>query len=84
MVLSLVEELVGIHFQNVRLCVTSRPEVDIRNILEPLTSASNRIFLHVKVSQLLLQHCGGVDVRDSDGQTPLHVAVHQENRNRQV
>ena len=30
---------------------------------------------HVKVCQLLLPHCVGVDVRDSDGQTPLHVAA---------
>lgn len=30
---------------------------------------------HVKVFQLLLQHCVGVDVRDLDGQTQLHVAI---------
>ena len=45
-VLELVEELVGFHLPNLRLCITSRPEVDIRSVLEPLTSTSNRISLH--------------------------------------
>ena len=45
-VLELVEELVGLHLSNLRLCITSRPEVDIRNVLEPLTSTSNRLSLH--------------------------------------
>jgi len=35
-VLELVEELVGLNLPNVHLCVTSRPEVDIRRVLEPL------------------------------------------------
>ncbi len=45
-VLELVQTLVGFHLPNLRLCVTSRPEIDIRNVLEPLTSAKNRISLH--------------------------------------
>ena len=45
-ILELVEELVGFHLPNLRLCITSRPEVDIRSVLEPLTSTSNRISLH--------------------------------------
>jgi hypothetical protein len=45
-VLELVEELVGLHIPNLHLCITSRPEVDIRNFLEPLTSTSDRISLH--------------------------------------
>ena len=45
-VLALVEELVGFRLQNLHLCVTSRPDVNIRNVLEPLTSTSNRISLH--------------------------------------
>ena len=45
-VLALVEELVGLGLPNLRLCITSRPDVDIRNVLEPLTSTSNRISLH--------------------------------------
>jgi hypothetical protein len=35
-ILELVEELVGLNLPNVHLCVTSRPEVDIRRVLEPL------------------------------------------------
>ena len=33
-VLELVEELAGLEFSNVRLCVASRPEIDIRKSLE--------------------------------------------------
>jgi hypothetical protein len=50
-VLALVTKLVGLHLPNLRLCVTSRPEIDIRNVLEPLTSTSNRISLHDEEGQ---------------------------------
>jgi hypothetical protein len=36
-VLELVDELVGLHLPNVHICVTSRPEHDIRVVLEGLT-----------------------------------------------
>jgi len=45
-VLALVEELVGLRLPNLRLCITSRPNIDIRIVLEPLTSTPNRISLH--------------------------------------
>ena len=50
-VLELVEKLVGFHLPNLRLCVSSRPEVDIRDVLEPLTSTSDRISLHDEEGQ---------------------------------
>ena len=37
-VLELVEELVGLKLPGVHLCVASRPEMDIRMVLEPLTT----------------------------------------------
>ena len=37
-VLDFVDELVGLQLPNLRLCVTSRPETDIRAVLEPLTT----------------------------------------------
>ena len=43
-VLTLVEKLVNLNLPNLHLCITSRPEIDIRTSLEPLTS--NRISLH--------------------------------------
>jgi len=43
-VLALVKKLVELNLPNLRLCVTSRPEVDIRTSLETLTS--NRVSLH--------------------------------------
>jgi hypothetical protein len=36
-VLELVDELVGLHLPNLRICVTSRPENDIQAVLERLT-----------------------------------------------
>ena len=43
-VLELIEELVDLNLPNVHLCVASRPEVDIRSVLDPL--ASLKISLH--------------------------------------
>jgi hypothetical protein len=37
-VLDLLEDLVGLGLPTLRICVTSRPEIDIRTVLEPLTS----------------------------------------------
>jgi len=37
-VLKFLEILVGLNLPNLRICVTSRPEIDIRTFLEPLTS----------------------------------------------
>jgi hypothetical protein len=37
-VLDLVQDLVDLHFPNVHICITSRPEIDIRTTLEPLTT----------------------------------------------
>jgi hypothetical protein len=48
-VLELIEELVGLQLPNVHLCVASRPEIDIRMVLEPLTSL--RISLHDEIGQ---------------------------------
>jgi hypothetical protein len=45
-VLALVKRYVGLKLPNLHLCVTSRPEADIRTFLEPLTSTSNTISLH--------------------------------------
>jgi hypothetical protein len=48
-VLQLVKELVDLSLPNLHICVTSRPEIDIRNILEPLTS--RRVSLHDQSGQ---------------------------------
>jgi hypothetical protein len=44
MVFQLLKELVDLSLPNLHICVTSRPEIDIRNVLEPL--ASHRVSLH--------------------------------------
>jgi len=36
-VLDFLKDLVSLQLSNLRICVTSRPEVDIRDMLEPLT-----------------------------------------------
>ena len=49
-VLELIEELFNLKLPNVHLCVASRPEMDIRVVLEPLTSL--RISLHDERGQM--------------------------------
>jgi hypothetical protein len=48
-VLYLVQHLVGLCQSNLHICVTSRPEIDIRSALEPLTSL--RVSLHDQTGQ---------------------------------
>ena len=48
-ILMLVEKLVKLELPNLRLCITSRPELDIRRTLECLTS--NQISLHDESGQ---------------------------------
>jgi hypothetical protein len=48
-VLGLIEEIVNLKLPNVHLCVASRPEADIRVVLEPLTSF--KICLHDESGQ---------------------------------
>ena len=49
-VLQFLEELVGSQLPNARLCVSSRTEIDIRSILEPL--ARFRVSLHEESGQM--------------------------------
>ena len=49
-VLQLVEELADLNVPNLRICVTSRPEADIRPVLEPLASCS--VSLHGESGQV--------------------------------
>jgi hypothetical protein len=48
-VLELVEELVRLDLPDVHLCVSSRPEMDIQIVLEPLTAL--KISLHDEIGQ---------------------------------
>ncbi|KAI0261300.1 hypothetical protein BGY98DRAFT_1104476, partial [Russula aff. rugulosa BPL654] len=48
-VLHLLKELVDLGLQNLHICITSRPEIDIRNAIEPLTSL--RVSLHDETGQ---------------------------------
>jgi hypothetical protein len=48
-VLSVVEELVKLRLPNLRLCITSRPELDIRTVIKPL--ANQEISLHDESGQ---------------------------------
>ena len=47
--LQLVKELVELRFPNLHICVTSRPEIDIREVLGPLTS--RQVSLHDQTGQ---------------------------------
>ena len=48
-VLEFVKEIVNLKLPNVHLCVASRPEMDIRLVLEPLTTL--KISLHEEIGQ---------------------------------
>ena len=48
-ILQLLEELAELQAPNLRICVTSRPEFDIRDFLEPLTS--RQVSLHDQSGQ---------------------------------
>ena len=48
-VLRLLKEIVELSPPNLHICVTSRPEIEIRNVLEPLTSC--RVSLHDQSGQ---------------------------------
>ena len=48
-VLQLLEELVELRLPNLHICVTSRPEIDIRDVIESLTS--RRVSLHDQTGQ---------------------------------
>jgi hypothetical protein len=49
-VLTFVEELIDRHIPNLRICVTSRPETDIKSVLTPLIFHS--ISLHDEIGQM--------------------------------
>jgi hypothetical protein len=67
-VLDLVEELVKQGLPQLHVCITSRPEVDIRTSLEPLTSTFNRICLHDQIGQKkdILEFVRGVVYSDEN------------------
>ena len=48
-VLQLLQELVELRHEKLHICVTSRPEIDIKDVLEPLTS--RRVSLHDQTGQ---------------------------------
>jgi hypothetical protein len=48
-VLRLVKELVELCIPNLHICVTSRPEIDVRKALEPLSCP--QVFLHDEIGQ---------------------------------
>ena len=48
-VLDFVKELVELSLPHLRICITSRPEIDIRTIIEPLTT--RRVSLHDESGQ---------------------------------
>ena len=48
-VLRVLKELVDLHLPKLHLCVTSRPEVDIQDVLVPLTSL--QVSLHDEIGQ---------------------------------
>ena len=67
-VLGLLKDLVGLGLPNLRICVTSRPEIDIRIALEPL--ASGHLSIHDQLGQKedILEYVSSVVQSDSQMQ----------------
>lgn len=63
-VLDFLEELLESNLPHLRICVTSRPEVDVRGVLEPLTS--HHISLHDESGQKndILEYINSVVLTD--------------------
>jgi hypothetical protein len=67
-VLNLLKELIKSQFPNLRICVTSRPEADIKGVLDPLTFRS--VSLHDESGQK----------RDIEDYIKWAINTHPENR----
>jgi hypothetical protein len=50
-VLNFVKDIVGSNHPNLYMCITSRPEHDIRTVLNPMTSPTQRVYLHDESGQ---------------------------------
>jgi hypothetical protein len=64
-VLDLVKDFVSLRLPNLHICVTSRPEIDIKTTLEPLTSL--RVSLHNQTGQKkdIADYVGSVVLSDA-------------------
>jgi hypothetical protein len=64
-VLGLLKDLVGLRFPNLHICVTSRPEIDIKNFLSPLVRSA--VSLHEESGQMkdILDYVRNVVYSDS-------------------
>lgn len=64
-VLTIVEELIGLKLPHLRFCITSRPEIDIREVFDPLSPY--QVALHDQVGQIkdLAQYVAAVVQSDS-------------------
>ena len=59
-VLDLLGELISLNASNLRLCVASRPEIDIRTVLEPLTSLRMSLEDQIGQQKAILAYISGV------------------------
>ena len=67
-VLDLIKELINSQLPNLRICVTSRPEADIKHVLDPL------------ISRYISLHDEGGQKRDIENYIKSAVHTHPENR----
>ena len=67
-VLNVIEDLISSQFPNLRICVTSRPETDIKDVLDPLKVCS--VSLHGQMEQK----------RDIEDYIKLVINTHPKNR----
>ena len=64
-VLDLLKDLVDLRFPNLRICVTSRPKIDIKKFLEPLASCSVSLHEESGRQKDIFDYVSGVVSSDS-------------------
>jgi len=65
-VLQILKDLVGLRLPNLHICVTSRPELDIRDVLEPLTSLQISLHNQTGQKQDILDYVKSIVYSDSE------------------
>ena len=64
-VLGLVNDLIDLRIPNLRICTTSRPEIDIRSTLEPLLSGHFSLHDHPGQQRDIVEYIGAVVQSDT-------------------
>ena len=81
-ILELVEELIGLRLPNVHLCVASRPDIDIRKVLSPLSPLQISLHNDIGKKNDIMEYLGSIVHSDRKMQSRESIDVqHSEKVN---